>query len=80
MLAALGAAGASSVSGGEVAVMVGCPEAQAEEALDSLVVANLLGAPAGGRYRLDALLRAYARERAQAVAVRRHGRSYMRAG
>ncbi|UQA37545.1 winged helix-turn-helix domain-containing protein [Streptomyces sp. HNA39] len=80
VLAALGAAGASSVSGGEVAVMVGCPEAQAEEALDSLVVANLLGAPAGGRYRLDALLRAYARERAQAVAVRRHGRSYMRAG
>ncbi|MEU2822725.1 BTAD domain-containing putative transcriptional regulator [Streptomyces bacillaris] len=80
VLAALGAAGASSVSGGEVAVMFGCPEAQAEEALDSLVVANLLGAPAGGRYRLDALLRAYARERAQAVAVRRHGRSYMRAG
>ncbi|MFD5680943.1 AfsR/SARP family transcriptional regulator [Streptomyces bacillaris] len=80
VLAALGAAGASSVSGGEVAVMFGCPEAQAEEALDSLVGANLLGAPAGGRYRLDALLRAYARERAQAVAVRRHGRSYMRAG
>ncbi|WP_308299402.1 MULTISPECIES: BTAD domain-containing putative transcriptional regulator [unclassified Streptomyces] len=80
VLAALGAAGASSVSGGEVAVMFGCPEAQAEEALDSLVAANLLGAPTGGRYRLDALLRAYARERAQAVAVRRHGRSYMRAG
>ncbi len=80
VLAALGAAGASSVSGGEVAVMFGCPEAQAEEALDSLVVANLLGAPAGGLYQLDALLRAYARERAQAVAVRRHGRSYMRAG
>ncbi|RST24709.1 AfsR family transcriptional regulator [Streptomyces sp. WAC04770] len=80
VLAALGAAGASSVSGGEVAVMFGCPEAQAEEALDSLVGANLLGSPAGGRYRLDALLRAYARERAQAVAVRRHGHSYMRAG
>ncbi|MEQ4607309.1 NB-ARC domain-containing protein [Streptomyces cavourensis] len=47
VLAALGTAGASSVSGGEVAVMFGCPEAQAEEALDSLVGANLLGAPAG---------------------------------
>ncbi|MYT94940.1 AfsR family transcriptional regulator [Streptomyces sp. SID8359] len=80
VLAALGTTGASSVSSGEVAVLFGCPEAQAEEALDSLVVANLLDAPAGGRYRLDALLRAYARERAQEAAVRGRGRSYMRAG
>ncbi|NEE50903.1 AfsR family transcriptional regulator, partial [Streptomyces sp. SID8455] len=80
VLAALGTAGAPSVSGGEVAVMFGCSEAQAEEALDSLIVANLLGPPAGGLYRLDALLRAYARERAQAGDVRRHGSSYMRAG
>ncbi|MFD5565028.1 AfsR/SARP family transcriptional regulator [Kitasatospora griseola] len=77
---ALGAAGASSVSAGRVAVMFGCSEEQAEEALDALVEANLLGAPAGGRYRLDALLRAYAHERAQAVAVRQHDHPYMRAG
>lgn len=77
---ALGAAGACSVSSNRVAVMIGCSEAQAEEALDSLVEANLLGAPTGGRYRLDALLRAYARERAQAVAVRQHDHPYMCAG
>ncbi|MYR56941.1 AfsR family transcriptional regulator, partial [Streptomyces sp. SID625] len=70
VFAMLGAAGACSVSSSKVAVMVGCSEAQAEEALDSLVEANLLGAPTGGRYRLDALLRAYACERAQAEAVR----------
>lgn len=77
---ALGAAGACSVSSSRVAVMTGCSEAQAEEALDSLVEANLLGPPTGGRYQLDALLRAYAQERAQAVAVRQHGHPYVRAG
>ncbi len=77
---ALGAAGAWSVSGSRVAVMFGCSEEQAEEALDALVEANLLGAPTGGRYPLDALLRAYAHERAQAVAALRHDHSYMRAG
>ncbi|OKJ13732.1 AfsR family transcriptional regulator [Kitasatospora sp. CB01950] len=77
---ALGAAGACSVSSSRVAVMVGCSEDQAEEALDALVEANLLGAPTEGRYRLDALLRAYAHERAQAVAVRQHDHAYMRAG
>ncbi|MFF7453116.1 BTAD domain-containing putative transcriptional regulator [Kitasatospora sp. NPDC008115] len=80
MFTALGAAGASSVSSSRAAVMFGCSEVQAEEALDALVEANLLGAPAGGLYRLDALLRAYARERAQTVAVRQHGSPYMRAG
>lgn len=80
VFAALGAAGACTVSSSKVAVMFGCSEAQAEEALDSLVEANLLGAPAGGRYQLDALLRAYARERAQAVAVRQPDHPYMRAG
>ncbi|MFE7558106.1 BTAD domain-containing putative transcriptional regulator [Kitasatospora sp. NPDC057500] len=77
---ALGAAGACSVSSSRAAVMFGCSEAQAEEALDALVEANLLGAPTRGHYRLDALLRAYARERAQAVAVRQHGHPFMRAG
>ncbi|WP_279617282.1 AfsR/SARP family transcriptional regulator [Kitasatospora purpeofusca] len=77
---ALGAAGARSVSSSRVAVMLGCPEAQAEEALDALVEANLLGAPAEGRYRLDALLQAYALEQAQAAAVGRHDHPYRRAG
>ncbi|MFD7552805.1 BTAD domain-containing putative transcriptional regulator [Streptomyces sp. NPDC059816] len=79
VLAVLGADGASSVSSSKVAVMFGCSEAQAEEALDSLVGAHLLGAPAGGLYGLDALLHAYARERAEAVAVRQHDHPYMRA-
>ncbi|MFE0582861.1 BTAD domain-containing putative transcriptional regulator [Streptomyces sp. NPDC058874] len=73
---ALGAAGDCSVSGTRVAVLFGCSEAQAEEALDALVEANLLGAPHAGRYRLDPLLRAYAGEHAQAV----HDRPFMRAG
>ncbi|WP_303392135.1 AfsR/SARP family transcriptional regulator [Kitasatospora sp. NA04385] len=77
---ALGAVGASSVSGSRVAVMCGCSEEQAEEALDALLEANLLGAPVGGRYQLDALLRAYAHERAQADAGRRHDHPFMRAG
>ncbi|KJY30195.1 AfsR family transcriptional regulator [Streptomyces sp. NRRL S-495] len=77
---ALGAAGACSVSSSRVAVMLGCPEAQAEEALDALVEANLLGAPTEGRYRLDALLQAYAVEQAQAAAVGRHDHPYRRAG
>ncbi|WP_329492804.1 BTAD domain-containing putative transcriptional regulator [Kitasatospora herbaricolor] len=77
---ALGTAGTCSVSGSRIAVMFGCSEEQAEEALDALVEANLLGAPAGGRYQLDALLRAYAHERAQAVAVLQHDHPYMRAG
>ncbi|MFJ4091799.1 BTAD domain-containing putative transcriptional regulator [Kitasatospora sp. NPDC089913] len=80
VFSALGATGSRSVSSSKVAVMFGCSEAQAEEALEALVEANLLGEPAGGRYRLDALLRAYARERAQAVAVRQHDHPYMRAG
>ncbi|MEV0191556.1 BTAD domain-containing putative transcriptional regulator [Kitasatospora purpeofusca] len=77
---ALGAAGVSSVSSSRVAVMLGCPEAQAEEALDALVEANLLAAPAEGRYRLDPLLQAYAVEQAQAAAVEQHGHPYRRAG
>ncbi|MFI5945834.1 BTAD domain-containing putative transcriptional regulator [Streptomyces uncialis] len=77
---ALGAAEASSFSGSRVAVLVGCSEARAEEALDTLVEANLLGAPRAGRYWLDALLRAYAAEQAQAVALRQRGRPFMRAG
>lgn len=77
---ALGTAGTCSVSGSRIAVMFGCSEEQAEEALDALVEANLLGAPHGGRYQLDALLRAYAHERAQAVAVLQHDHPYMRAG
>ncbi|WP_269450341.1 MULTISPECIES: AfsR/SARP family transcriptional regulator [Kitasatospora] len=77
---ALGAADLSWVSRCRVAVMFGCSEEQAEEALDALVEANLLGAPTGDRYPLDALLRAYARERAQAAALRRHDAPFMRAG
>lgn len=77
---ALGAAGESSVSGNRVAMLFGCSEARAEEALDALVEANLLGAPRAGRYQLDALLRAYAGERAQAVAVRQPDREFKRAG
>ncbi|MEU0688850.1 AfsR/SARP family transcriptional regulator [Streptomyces uncialis] len=77
---ALGAAEACSTSSDRVAELFGCSEAKAEEALDALVEANLLGAPRAGRYRLDALLRAYAGERAQEYAVQRRGRPFMRAG
>ena len=61
----LGATNASYTSRGRVAALLGCSEERAEEALDALVEAHLLHPPRAGRYRLDALLQAYARERAQ---------------
>ncbi|MEV0281358.1 BTAD domain-containing putative transcriptional regulator [Streptomyces sp. NPDC050610] len=62
---ALGAANAAHTSRGRVAAMLNCSEESAEDALDTLVEAHLLHPPIAGRYRLDALLQAYARERAQ---------------
>ncbi|QMU70744.1 AfsR/SARP family transcriptional regulator [Streptacidiphilus sp. P02-A3a] len=61
----LGATNAAYTSRGRVAALLGCSEERAEEALDALVEAHLLHPPRAGRYRLDALLQAYARERAQ---------------
>ena len=61
----LGATNASYASRGRVAALLGCSEERAEDALDALVEAHLLHPPRAGRYRLDALLQAYARERAQ---------------
>ncbi|AZK97918.1 AfsR/SARP family transcriptional regulator [Streptomyces tsukubensis] len=69
---ALGASGARSFSGGEIAELLGCSEAEAEEALDALVEAYLLCPPSAGEYRLDALLKAYAGERAQKSGVPRY--------
>lgn len=65
VFALLGATNASFTSRGRVAALLGCSEERAEEALDALVEAHLLHPPRAGRYRLDALLQAYARERAQ---------------
>ncbi|MEU5401628.1 BTAD domain-containing putative transcriptional regulator [Streptomyces sp. NPDC005963] len=76
---ALGAAGTGHTSSGRAAMLLGCSEAKAEEALDALVEAHLLHPPRAGRYRLDALLQAYAGERAQAAGVPQHGHPLVRA-
>ncbi|QMU77438.1 AfsR family transcriptional regulator [Streptacidiphilus sp. PB12-B1b] len=64
---ALGATNASYTSRSRVGAMLRCSEERAEEALDALVEAHLLHPPRAGRYRLDPLLQAYAREHAQSA-------------
>ncbi|MEU7041092.1 BTAD domain-containing putative transcriptional regulator [Streptomyces varsoviensis] len=77
---ALGAAGAAHTSRGRVAAMLNCSEESAEDALDTLVEAHLLHPPIAGRYRLDALLQAYARERAQEHEAFRHQSVFQTSG
>ena len=80
---ALGATNATYASRGRVAALLGCSEERAEEALDALVEAHLLHPPRAGRYRLDPLLQAYARERAQRAdrpEVHGQGESFAEAG
>jgi hypothetical protein len=64
---ALGATNASYTSRSRIASLLHCTEERAEEALDALVEAHLLHPPRAGRYRLDPLLQAYAREHAQSA-------------
>ncbi|MFE7121017.1 BTAD domain-containing putative transcriptional regulator [Streptomyces sp. NPDC057654] len=77
---ALGAANAAHTSRGRVAAMLNCSEESAEDALDTLVEAHLLHPPVAGRYRLDALLQAYARERAQEHESFRHQNVFQATG
>jgi DNA-binding SARP family transcriptional activator/Tfp pilus assembly protein PilF len=56
----------SSISLAAAAALVGEPEDDIAEALESLVDANLLESPGPDRYRLHDLLKVYATERAQA--------------
>ncbi|MEU0991367.1 BTAD domain-containing putative transcriptional regulator [Streptomyces sp. NPDC005953] len=75
----LGATETGYTSSGRVAMLLGCSEATAEEGLDALVEAHLLHPPRAGRYRLDALLQAYASERAQAAGMEWRGHPLVRA-
>ncbi|WUT39176.1 BTAD domain-containing putative transcriptional regulator [Streptomyces sp. NBC_00690] len=75
----LGATETGYTSSGRVAMLLGCSEAKAEEGLDALVEAHLLHPPRAGRYRLDALLQAYASERAQAAGMEWRGHPLVRA-
>ncbi|MEV0263460.1 BTAD domain-containing putative transcriptional regulator [Streptomyces sp. NPDC050617] len=77
---ALGAVNAAHTSRGRVAAMLNCSEESAEDALDTLVEAHLLHPPVAGRYRLDALLQAYARERAQEYESFRHQNVFQATG
>ncbi|MGW1148854.1 BTAD domain-containing putative transcriptional regulator [Streptomyces sp. NPDC002454] len=76
----LGTTGARSFSATSVAELLGRSTAEAEEALDALVRAHLLGPPTAGAYRLDALAHAYAGERAQAHCPSPSGRTSVRVG
>ncbi|NUT38386.1 MAG: tetratricopeptide repeat protein, partial [Thermoactinospora sp.] len=49
-----------------VAALMDCPDAEAEQALETLTLAGLVSADDNGRYRVHDLLLAYARERAHA--------------
>ncbi|MFE2727301.1 BTAD domain-containing putative transcriptional regulator [Kitasatospora sp. NPDC059327] len=62
----LGAVGAEHTDAGIAAVLLDCQVDTAEAVLEILADAHLLHASGCGRYRLDNLLRAYARERAEA--------------
>ncbi|MEU1557310.1 BTAD domain-containing putative transcriptional regulator [Streptomyces scabiei] len=63
---ALGAGNMPYVRGETAAVLLGCSRENAEDVLDVLVDAHLLREHDHFRYHLDALVRAYARERADA--------------
>ncbi|MDX2522120.1 BTAD domain-containing putative transcriptional regulator [Streptomyces stelliscabiei] len=62
----LGAGNMPYVRGETAAVLLGCSQENAEDVLDVLVDAHLLREHDHFRYHLDALVRAYARERADA--------------
>ncbi|WP_306490427.1 AfsR/SARP family transcriptional regulator [Streptomyces brasiliscabiei] len=62
----LGAGNMPYVRGETAAALLGCSRENAEDVLDVLVDAHLLREHDHFRYRLDALVRAYARERADA--------------
>ncbi|MFE7767207.1 BTAD domain-containing putative transcriptional regulator [Streptomyces sp. NPDC057438] len=62
----LGAGNTPYVRGETAAVLLGCSRENAEDVLDVLVDAHLLREHDHSRYHLDALVRAYARERADA--------------
>ncbi|WP_445517509.1 BTAD domain-containing putative transcriptional regulator [Streptomyces sp. NEAU-174] len=63
---ALGVLGAADVTPEPVAVMLNCRVHQAQDTLERLVDARLLTSPSPGRYHLDDLVRALAREVAEA--------------
>ncbi|MFE2728814.1 BTAD domain-containing putative transcriptional regulator [Kitasatospora sp. NPDC059327] len=62
----LGAVGAEDVDATALAALLDCAPSAAEAVLEALADAHLVRARDGGRYHLDHLLRAYARERALA--------------
>ncbi|MFI9274499.1 BTAD domain-containing putative transcriptional regulator [Kitasatospora sp. NPDC052896] len=61
----LGVVGAEDVDAGLLAVLLDCAVEEAEAVLEALADAHLLHARGNGRYHLDHLSRAYARERAE---------------
>ncbi|WP_350283983.1 AfsR/SARP family transcriptional regulator [Streptomyces graminofaciens] len=68
----LGAGNLPYVRGETAAALLGCSEENAEDVLDVLVDAHLLREHDHSRYHLDALVRAYARERADAEECLEH--------
>ncbi|MFD5919582.1 BTAD domain-containing putative transcriptional regulator [Kitasatospora sp. NPDC058201] len=66
VLRLLGAVGAEDVDATALAALLDCAPSAAEAVLEALADAHLVRACGGGRYHLDHLLRAYARERALA--------------